>query len=439
MALSAIRVDSGAGQSSSSIVLTGGHLAWVPLLVWVPLWLGLNTGPWVMKHVPIGVSEYFHYIRTVFPLVLLFLGSIVMLNHRQMSKVIWGPLKCWAVYGFAGLVSGWISSPKPLDASYWALVYLTAFVSITLFVQGKVTLHKAVYLNYVNWTLSAAFLAILVFVARESLFVDSRWGLTGYGVVNRIGSVGGMAMSRSSGLARLAAVPGVASFVFLWEAGGVRRLVWAVPFVLSVLLVYLMQSRGAILGLVFAVGFVMIFLGRRTRMIGATLIVVIGLLTYMESIPEKRVELEKERFYRGTSEERFYTLTGRTLVWKHAWQKILKAPILGYGPQSDRYVLKTHIHNTYLYALMQSGFIGAAAFVGGLVWTWALFFRAIVRRTADMLGQRTFLIQAGGILAFFTVRSIPEVCGAMFGVDFLVMLPILAYLTILDQHGRGLA
>ena len=72
----------------------------------------------------------------------------------------------------------------------------------------------------------------------------------------------------------------------------------------------------------------------------------------------------------------------------------------------------------------------------GLVWTWILFFRAILRKTADQLGQRVILIQAGGVLAFFTVRSIPEVCGAMYGVDLMVMVPILAYLGILNQHAN---
>lgn len=67
-----------------------------------------------------------------------------------------------------------------------------------------------------------------------------------------------------------------------------------------------------------------------------------------------------------------------------------------------------------------------------------LFFRSILRKTADRLGQRIVLIQAGGILAFFTVRSIPEVCGAMFGVDLMVMLPAMAYLGLLDLEERRL-
>ena len=38
----------------------------------------------------------------------------------------------------------------------------------------------------------------------------------------------------------------------------------------------------------------------------------------------------------------------------------------------------------------------------------------------------------GAILVFFTVRSIPEVSGAMFGIDLLILVPALAYLGVLS-------
>ena len=60
-----------------------------------------------------------------------------------------------------------------------------------------------------------------------------------------------------------------------------------------------------------------------------------------------------------------------------------------------------------------------------------------MRGFAERFDQKMFLMQTGGILAFFTVRSIPEVCGAMFGVDLVVMVPAVAYLVVLDQQGQG--
>jgi len=44
------------------------------------------------------------------------------------------------------------------------------------------------------------------------------------------------------------------------------------------------------------------------------------------------------------------------------------------------------------------------------------------------------LIQVGGVLAFFTLRSIPEVCGSNYAVDYLVMLPAVLYVHVLWCH-----
>jgi O-antigen ligase len=115
----------------------------------------------------------------------------------------------------------------------------------------------------------------------------------------------------------------------------------------------------------------------------------------------------------------------------------MKSPIIGAGPQADRILIGEHVHNTYLYAVMTSGFIGGIAFAGGLLYAWYLFIKMLSRGVADRFGQKTFFIQAGGVLAFFTVRSIPEVSGAMFGIDTMLLLPVLAYLSVLNKTDRA--
>lgn len=355
------------------------------------------------------------------------------------KKIINGPVKLWLIYGIISL-GVCIISPKPLDAAYWAINYISVLAAATLFLQGEKKLAKAIQLNYLSWLVTALFLVILVFVARDTLFVDYRYGwITGYGIVNRMDGAANMAMSRSSGMARFAAVPGVVAFIFLLTGTGLKRILWAIPFILSAALIWFMQSRGAILGFAFAMAFVMLFLGPRSRLFGLIGLITVGLLYFTDLIPDQAERYVKKHFYRGQTSEELMTLTGRTRAWKKAWRQIKKAPIFGRGPQSDRYLIKTHVHNTYLYALLQSGIVGAAAFTAGLVWAWILFFQAILRKTADQLGQRVFLVQAGGVLAFFTARSIPEVCGAMFGVDLMVMVPVLAYLGLLGQQGAKLA
>ncbi len=422
-----------------SQVLVAGLLLSLPALLWLMLWLGINTGPWVLKRTPATLLGWLHYLRTVFPFIVLFISWMQILSRPDAdTKILSGPMKLWLVYGLICLGAGMVSSPKPFSATYWALCYLSVFAAINLFIQGPDPLEKAVSLNYLSWIVTTLFLAILIFTARDVLFVDSRSGMTGYGIIHRIGSVADIAMSRSSGMARFAAVPGIVSFMFIWRSRGLFLVFWATIFVLSGAMIYLMQSRGAIFGFAFAIFFIMLFLGSKTRRLGALFLILLGLVLYTGIIPEQKVEQVSEHVFRGQSFDEMQTMTGRTRAWKKGLRQVRKSPVWGWGPQADRYLIKEHVHNTYIYALMSSGFAGGAAFVGGLLWAWLLFLRILRNGTSDKLGHKVPFVQIGGILAFFTVRSIPEVTGAMFGVDLMVMLPAIAYLTVLDREGRRL-
>jgi O-antigen ligase len=337
------------------------------------------------------------------------------------------------VYGVVGLFSCFFS-PDPFEAAYWAIAYLSVFAAIKLFLQGPDALERAVYLNYLSWLITGVVLAFLLFAARHVLFVQTPLGLSGYGYIATMPTIVEMSMSRSTGLARFAAIPGIISFVFLWRGGGRKRLFWLALFVASSILIYLMQSRGAFFGFASALAFVMLFLGRRTRIVGAILLVFFLLFLYSDIIPEQLVENVTAFILRGQDTDELATMTGRTVTWNLGWQEVKESPIFGWGFQADRFLLGQHVHNAYLYALMTSGFVGATAFVGGLIWAWVIFLRILRRRTADRLGQKVFLIQVGGLLAFFTVRSIPEVSGAMFGIDLMLMVPVMAYLGLLNRY-----
>ncbi len=87
-----------------------------------------------------------------------------------------------------------------------------------------------------------------------------------YGVMSSVGgSVGGMAMSRSSGMGRFASVPAIVAFVMLWHRA-CGAAIWAPLFAATCVLVYMMQSRGAIFSLAFALVVVSYVLGLRARL-----------------------------------------------------------------------------------------------------------------------------------------------------------------------------
>ena len=129
----------------------------------------------------------------------------------------------------------------------------------------------------------------------------------------------------------------------------------------------------------------------------------------------------------------FFYLSGRTPVWIAAWGLFEQSPVLGYGFHGDRLVLGTHMHNAYLHALFQTGVIGIMPFIGALLLGWVLFYRAV--RNLPYLPQvhKHLVIQTAGILALFSVRSIPESTGAFYGIDWILLAPLLLYLQLVNQ------
>ena len=189
-----------------------------------------------------------------------------------------------------------------------------------------------------------------------------------------------------------------------------------------------MQSRGAVFGLAAAICVVLLIHRANIRMILIIAFIIISAIYIDKGIPDKTVRY----IYRGQDRVEFLTLTGRTHTWKKGWVLFKDSPLVGFGPQADRYSLHgEHMHNSYLYALSQSGIIGTIPFVAAWLLGWLQFGR-ILRRKNDLPDQqRLLLFEAGAVLAFFTIRSIPEASAAFYGVDLLVMVPILAYINIL--------
>ncbi len=406
--------------------------------LWLMLWLSINTGPWVLKEEPNNTIEWLNYLRTIFPYLILFVAAFKLWGGRSAAKLPVNTMQ-WLIYGLLGTFAC-ILSPDPFEAVYWAVAYLSAFGVMKLYLKDKDPLSRALQLNYLTWIITVIFLSILVFVARDTLFVSSDTGLTGYGIEGRLKTVAEMPMSRSSGMARFAAIPGVIAFVLFWRAPKWQRVGWGVLFFYSAALIYLMQSRGAIFAFAFSLAFIMLFLGKRTRILGVILMAVFGASLFADVFPKEVVDRVYEHLERNESREELLSLTGRTRAWDEAMDVVQGSPtmaVIGWGFQADRMLIKEHVHNTYLYALLTSGIIGAAAFALGLLMTWRMFFRTLRSGLADRLGQRVQLILCGGILMFFTVRSIPEVSGPLFGVDYMVMLPAITYIGILDRQRKG--
>ena len=118
------------------------------------------------------------------------------------------------------------------------------------------------------------------------------------------------------------------------------------------------------------------------------------------------------------------TLSGRTTgIWPEAWGLFLSSPLIGKGFHADRLFLNgQHTHNSLLHALVQSGFIGTLFFVSAFIYSWVILINIFKKHP-----QNIVLVEAIGILTFFTLRGITE-STAFFGADFLFLIPVFAYL-----------
>ena len=132
-----------------------------------------------------------------------------------------------------------------------------------------------------------------------------------------------------------------------------------------------------------------------------------------------------------------FTFSGRSVVWKAGWDELKNSPFLGYGFQGDRLLLGTHMHNAMLHALFQTGWIGFIPFAGALLWAWVNLIMALRVISRLSLLHKHLLIQAAGILAFLTLRTIWESTGAFFGVDWIILCAIFFYIQLVNAEPRN--
>jgi len=139
-----------------------------------------------------------------------------------------------------------------------------------------------------------------------------------------------------------------------------------------------------------------------------------------------------------TIPKKFFTFSGRTQVWRKALDLSMDSPFLGYGFQADRYLLNTHAHNSFIHSLLQTGIVGTVPFLAGLLLAWLLLLRASLNMCLFSNDQKSMFIQIGGMVLFLSVRAIYESTGAFFGVDWLLLGPILLYLQAINfQSAMG--
>ena len=122
-------------------------------------------------------------------------------------------------------------------------------------------------------------------------------------------------------------------------------------------------------------------------------------------------------------------------MWRQALDLFTDSPLLGYGFHADRLLLGTHAHNSLVHSLIQTGLLGAIPFMAALLLGWILLFKALRQLKHLAVAHKILVIQIAGIFAFLSIRTVTESTGAFFGVDWIILGPLLLYVGVLDSAG----
>ena len=408
-----------------------GSLAAI-LLLWFVLWSSINSGPWYLIEAPQDLVGWVNALRTLGPLLPIALWPLLLpvRGHRTRIPTLGEGL--WIGYALLSLGAALVIGAD-FSVWYWALAYLGVFVVIDWSIGTTDPLARAMATNRLIWLLATLAFLWMLFVARDVLLVQGKGGLTAHGLVKRIdlGQFG--PISRSTGMARLAVIPAIVGLVMALARRGLPRLFWAALSLTALLGIWFFQSRGGTIGTAFALGFVVWLHGGRVRRVGIAVMLLAALALLGGLFPQDWLDYVTRYATRGDKLSKLQSMTGRDLIWRLGWRIVDEAPWFGFGPQADRRLIGLNAQNGLLYAALAAGYPGAALYLGGLLWGWVLFARAVLRGYAKDSAERLFLIQVGGIMAYLTIRNIPENTAPLFSVDLLLHAPLLAYLGTLER------
>jgi len=409
----------------------GWKALWPPpvglLLLWGGLWLNLNTGPWLVEHGR-GADEI-TFVRVYAPFGVLG-AAVIWLAFAQWRKrnAFQSPLVLLGVYGLAGLAAGVAWSPGPEYARYWSVAYL-ATVSVGLFaVRSRDPLRNAFALLLATWVVTAVVAAGITGKGSAVIFGDAP---SAYWVTGAL-----QGASRSSGVARWTGVTALVAVVwaFYFRRWVSRAALLGIAGV-GLYVVYRVQSRGAVFGMVAAILFLLCLEKQRRRWALPLLALAVACMVMLDA---EQVVREKVMNYlkRGAkSEQNLYTMGGRTQTYEQGWKLFLEEPVFGRGFWGDRLSGIGHAHNGVLEALLVAGTVGFIPYFWSWIAGWRSFLRLWRRRRWLPRQHLSQLTACGAVLAFFTLRAIPETTGAAYEPDLLILCAVYAYLEGLGRAG----
>ena len=385
-------------------------------VLWVLVWAGMysDVSRFRWDDLLRSPAGFMLALRPFLPIVAMALGLLLFRrSERTALPLTRGPLMALGLYGLIGSLFFFLS-PDPFLSLYWAALFLAVIVAAWSLVnrddpeeqaRALMNVNAAVVITLVLFYLAGPLLPILQGAHNPRLYKLPF----------------GLGIQTANGVGRFAGVLALISLSRLRQPELLKKAVWSGLLALSVLGLALSESRTAILG--FVVGTLLIVVANRK-------------FTWLAAVvPGLFFFLYKAWFvwrFKGSLENAFF-LTGRETTWRKALELAFRSPFVGHGFHADRLMLEgEHVHMAYLHSLIQSGVLGALLFAGAVIGIWVLVVRnRVVQRTVLVEGAGNFpLTESVAVLGFLTARSFFESTAAFYGVDLLLLAPVVAYLQV---------
>lgn len=445
-------------------------IALLPLSLWLMLILSLQAGS--VRDIASPGSNFIllQGLRATLPLFAASLAVMIMafkMRRQPPGKVLFlGPLGLAAIYGLVGVLASMLS-PDGFLALYWSAAYLSVPLVLWAIVWGPNTLDwttRVIDLNLliIIFGAAAVFALGLIklnfggFILNPSSWFDCDPQLW-FDVTSQY--------IRDTAVGRYAAIAAIIALSRIWNPRW--RSIWVLIFLASLILLLFSSARTAMVGFAVAAPLVVLLSGGTRAAVGS--IIVIAALApvlwvtgihqiYLDncifrtnasptqspsSAPgglnplDTQVQVQSGTNIPGIGRvpPNFFEFTGRTKVWRQGLDLFTESPLLGYGFHADRLLLGTHAHNSLIHSLIQTGLLGAIPFMAALLLGWILLFKALRQLKHLAVAHKILVIQIAGIFAFLSIRTVTESTGAFFGVDWIILGPLLLYVGVFDSAG----
>jgi O-antigen ligase len=330
--------------------------------------------------------------------VIIVLGLRVASGKTSLKRLFTGLPGALVLFSAIGIASStW--SVYPAWTLYKSVEYLLDVTVLVAILDAEHTAGD--YLRVVDWILTLYALETLTAWAGTVLWPARAWDSIGRLqstspsiAANTIGTTG--AVLALVAISRLLSIDGRKS----------DRSWYSAVLVFGLASMIVAQTRNAIGGFVFGLPFVLILAGRKRMAIALTAVVTpLLLLTPAGNVVETYLERQESR-------DVLVTATGRTDMWKVAWDQLCQHPLTGlgayaggkFGVLAELHLNYQFLHSDWVEIAVGTSFWGVIVFLVAVVGAW-WFLLKYVRSPRLSLFERQLAIEAVGILALLSLHS----------------------------------